>query len=230
MFSDPLGIVVGILMILAGIMSVVLCVLAFAGAPGLFMRDAAKNRTPRALFGGGLCAVIALGVLGAFFGFICAIVLDVSRHFDHEFNPAYGAIIGAVVFMAIEAVIAACMAGSVAESIRRQKQLAPDVAAYVLANFERLSAGTKYPGHITLDTLKNVSESGMSDVLLEQLKTYIADVGHEVDSYTTTSTTIISTGTMTYPVISTVRHSIYGASVEDVQSYPARVAEMFAKW
>ena len=218
---DWLLVVLVLLFILAGVMSVGLTIVALFGAPSMFMRDFGRQRGPESLWLSGLFACLALSVLGAFFGFLAGMMIDLQFRLYDNTNIWLGAVAGAGSYFAVEAIIAAFSAKGIAKGIRLQKQIAPAVAEYAMKRFASIiDVGS---GVIKVQDL---TDDSANSELLDQLRLYHSEIGHVIDSYTTTS--FIMAGKVMVPT--TVTHYVYGVSKEDLLSYPGRVASDYSRW
>lgn len=222
---DWLFVMVVILSCLAFVLALGLTIVSFVGAPDLCMREAAKNRGPSSIRWGGLLATALLGLLGGLFGFLAGILYTMHYYlFDDSLLWKF-AIGGAVLYAVIEAVIAVFSAHGIAEGIRLQKRLAPQVASFALEHF---AAILEKPDAVI--TEQDLNDATGNEELLAQMRTYLSEIGHVTSSYKTTQTSFIMVGTSMIPTISTVTHNTYGISKTDLEAYPSKIADMFAKW
>ena len=182
---------------------------------------------------GGSFAVLGAGIvasliMGAVLWWLAFMFFDMSM----DSPKAAGAVVGAlaVVVTMVVPVSQLVWGHQDADYLR---QMAPVVRSFGLEHFSEIDAD-----HNELITDQEMEASQKSTkwsaedrATLDHMRDQQSEVGHVIDSYTTTTYVWISTGkTGGYmsPVITT--HYVYGINKADLNAYPAKVVAKYKKW
>ena len=172
-------------------------------------------------------AAVIMGAIGAFIGYIWWDIADFGK-------PITGAIFIGFIAVACTALLPADQyvnGHSVAVYHREQ---APLVQAFALRHFDEIAIGhadTITDGMMDM-AVDHANLSTEDHDLLVYMRAQQSEVGHVIDSYTTTTYVWISTGTNGGGYMSPVTTTtyIYGINRGDLESYPARVTEKYKMW
>ncbi len=210
--------------------------LPFTGLLILFLTVALGSMPASAVEGGRKGVVwatlLTMAIVGAIYAGLGYMIWDVAFYRSSDWPTITGAYIGfalAVVCIAICPVHTLLTGGTRAQFLR---DMAPRAQRFVERHFAALDKDGN--GVIIEAELKQALSSLTLDseemATLKHIKDELSQIGHVIDSYTTTTWVWISVGKGGYmsPVTST--HYVYGISAEDVPGYPARVIEKYKHW
>lgn len=182
---------------------------------------------------GVMTAGIAIGAFsGAILGFGTYFMVDIDYSY-RAYAESAGYVSGVIGFATglIPALHLVLTGGKWAEYLR---QIAPVVKEIGLASF----AETDLDGNGTLTTKELAITLEKLSVdprdrrrILRHIHDEISEVGHVIDSYTTTGFIFIANpkgGGMMVPTTTT--HYVYGVSREDLESYPERIIHKYRRW
>ena len=119
---------------------------------------------------------------------------------------------------------------STAEHLRT---MAPVVRIFALERFDEIDAdgnGTITDGEMEQATDK-MRLSGAERAALSHMRRQLSEIGHVIDSYTTTTFIWIGDGNgggYMMPMVTT--YYLYGIGKQDLATYPARVVEKYKQW
>jgi hypothetical protein len=176
-----------------------------------------------------LLTMAFIGALYAGFGYM---LWDVAFYRSSDWPPSAGAYIGfalAVVCIAICPIHTLLTGSSRAQFLR---DMAPRVQPFIERHFATIDQDGD--GVISEADLKQpLSSLGLDSeemAMLQHIKDELSEIGHVIDSYTTTTWIWISVGKGGYMSPVTTTHNVYGISADDLPSYTARVVEKYKHW
>ena len=208
---------------LAGLLILLLTV-ALGGLPASMVENGRKG----VVFATAI-TVIVVGALYAWFGYM---IWDMAvTRFRDPANYS-GAYIG---FATAALCILVCPIHTLLTGSTRAQYLR-DMAPRVVTLAERYFAtiDSDHNGIVIDGELKQAITSMRLDseemAVLKHMRTELSEVGHVIDTYTTTTMTWTPIGKGGMMLPSTTTHNIYGIDQSDLASYPARVVEKYKYW
>ena len=211
------------------LVAVAVVALVMLALPYMIMRDSAANNKKHVLVYAGTLSCAISGTIAWGIGYI---ILDSyhlvslwrsygeSMPFD-DFRYWASVAVGVSVVV-IQSLICWAFAWEITSSIKRQKELCSAVAKYGLDNFGALAGGSSL---ITKETLAAIQDKG-DDELFCQIRDHLDTIGHVIGTHKESSLTMVGE----VPIMTENDVDDYGASREDLQTYPQRIAEMYQHW
>lgn len=180
------------------------------------------------LMAGTLCGIFA----GLMLGFITYFMIDIDYSY-RSYAETAGYVSGVIGFLVTFApALHLVLTGKQQASYLRQ--IAPTVKEIGLANFAEVDQdgnGTLTTKEIALALEKLGVDPKDRRRVLKHIHDEISEVGHVIDSYTTTGFIFISNpkgGGMMVPTTTT--HYVYGVSRADLESYEAKIIHKYRRW
>ncbi len=176
--------------------------------------------------------LLTMAIIGAIYAGFGYMLWDVAFYRSSDWPASTGSYIGfafAVICLAICPVHTLINGGTRAQFLR---DMAPRVQRFVEHHFAAIDKDGS--GVIIEAELKQaLSSLGLDSeemATLKHIKDELSEIGHVIDSYTTTTWIWITVGKGGYMSPVTTTHYVYGISAEDVPGYPARVIEKYKHW